>query len=231
LLTYPAPPVTEPTFAGLILAAGQSSRMGRPKALLTLNDRTFLEGLIDLFRGAGVAPLLVVVAEPHRAEIVARLPPDVYFTVNDRPQDGQVSSLKAGLNALHGAGHAVLVGLIDQPTLAPETLTRLLDAWRQTRARAVVPRHQGERGHPVVLGRCGYPALLRARRGDTLREILEGFGPECVEIDMEDPRVLLNVNHPADYLRLLELYGLPHEKTLGDRWQNYVAEKSRSGRE
>jgi CTP:molybdopterin cytidylyltransferase MocA len=130
-----------------------------------------------------------------------------------------------------GAGHAALVDLVDQPTIAPETLTRLLDTWRQTRSRAVVPRHEGERGHPVVLGRAGFPAVFRARRGDTLREILEGFGPECVEIDVGDPRVLLNVNNQADYLRLLEIYGLPHEKHLSDPWQGYLAEKSRSGRE
>jgi molybdenum cofactor cytidylyltransferase len=216
----------------MILAAGASSRMGAPKALLPLNDRSFIEGLVDLYRDAGLDPLYVVVPALHRAEIEAKLPVWARVVVNEHPQEGQLSSLKIGLETLGGIGNAVLVGLVDQPTIAPSTLEALLTTWRKTRARAVVPRFQSERGHPVVLARSIYPAIYRAKGNASLRQILESYASEVVELDLDDPRILLNVNNPADYRALVERYGLPHEVQHATGWEGFViSSKSKSGRE
>lgn len=223
-------PSADLAVAGLILAAGASSRIGAPKALLPFNDRTFVENLAGIFHDAGLAPIVVVLSH-DRQEILAKLPPFAAAAINQRPEGGQISSLRVGLGALSARGRAVLVGLVDQPTVAPETVSRLLEAWRASRAHAVVPRYLGERGHPVLLSRALYPAIFRAGGGATLRDVLEENAEDVVDLDLDDPRVLLNVNNPADYRRLLELYGQPHEKHLGDPWHGYLAAKSRSGRE
>lgn len=227
----PTPPSDEPVIAGIILAAGRSRRIGYPKALLPFNDRTFVENLVDLLRGAGVDPIFVVVSEPDRAAIVSRLPAGVLFAVNPHPEGGPVRSLSVGLTALGGVGHAALVAPVDQPVLAPETLARLLDAWRQRRAPIVVPRYAGDRGHPVVLARSVFPDVFRASGGTTLRDVIDAHGDEVLDVDLDDPRVLLNVNNPADYRRLLDVWGLPHERHHGDGWEGFIARKSRSGRE
>jgi molybdenum cofactor cytidylyltransferase len=233
LQTYglrPSPPAREPLVAGMLLAAGESSRMGVVKALLPFDDRTFVEHLVDRYRGAGLDPLYVVLGH-RREEIIPRLPPFVRVAVNPYPEAGQLSSLKAGLEALGGVGNAVLVGPVDQATVAPQTLAALLEAWKRTRARAVVPRFEGQRGHPVILARAIFPGVFRAKPSDSLRSVLESYASDVHELEVDDPRVLLNVNNPADYRRLLELYGLPHEVTHGTGWEGFVASKSKSGRE
>lgn len=178
---------------GLILAAGASSRMGRPKALLTLGGETFVGRLVRLFAEAGCTPVAVVVGAGADA-LAPRLPPSALCVRHPGWAQGMRSSLRAGLLALPPG--PVLLTHVDRPATRPDSLRRLIEA---SGAHPVVPYLGSRAGHPVLL-----PDRIRSRltEPDTtpLREVLSSLGVQALALD--DPGILLNVNTPAEYARL-----------------------------
>ncbi len=138
--------------AGLILAAGESSRMGQDKALLTYRDRTFLETIISILREADVSRVAVVLG--HHAEEIQRgvKLEDVEVVINPEYHRGQTSSLQAGLRALESADlEAVVLCLVDHPLISADTVRALVASFRRSGAPVVIPTFQNQRGHPVLL--------------------------------------------------------------------------------
>ena len=182
----PAPPSAGIRISGLILAAGKSERMGLPKALLPFRGQTFLENLVALFKRHGADPIYVATSHELRPRLAAVLPPDVRMAVVDRADLGQLESVRAGLSAVGGIGQAVLLGLVDQPAVDDATVELLLETWKKTRARVVVPTYDGLKGHPIVLGRSAFPHLFRGHP-ESLREILEDLARDVVGVDVRIP--------------------------------------------
>ena len=150
--------------AGIILAAGASSRMGSPKALLRTGDRTFVRAILDAFRDGGLASVVVVV-RPGDREVDAEVRASGFGRIveNPRPEEGQLSSLLAGLAAVDDpAVHGVLVTLVDVPLVSPATVRSLLDRAERSPAPILRAVHQGRQGHPVVFKRAVFDALRRA---------------------------------------------------------------------
>lgn len=180
---------------GLVLAAGASTRMGQPKALLTLDGETFVGRIARRLRTSGCGSIAVVMGA-HADEIESVLPMDVLGVRHPGWADGMRSSLRAGLSALP-EGHVVLTH-VDRPLVSTDTLTRLC-ATLELACVPRIPRHDGIPGHPVFI-----PATLRPRLMEVddipLRTILSAHAPHFVEVD--DPGVLMNINTPADYQRL-----------------------------
>ncbi|MFL6128593.1 MAG: NTP transferase domain-containing protein [Mycobacteriales bacterium] len=151
--------------AGLVLAAGGGSRMGRPKALLRLRGELLVQRACRLLADGGCAPVLAVVGAG--AEQLPALPG---VTTVDNPDwaTGMGSSLRAGLaavpSAAPGAG-AVVVTLVDTPLLGPEAVRRLVAAGRAG-ADAAVATYGGEPGHPVLLARSVLADVAAAATGD-----------------------------------------------------------------
>lgn len=179
--------------AGLILAGGASSRMGRPKALLELEGETFVARLVRLLAAAGCDPVAVVVGA-DAAIIAPAIPRGARTVCADDWARGMRASLAAGLRALPAVD--VLLTHVDRPRVAPATLWALLAL---TGDRPLIARHAGVAGHPVRL-----PASLRDRllQSDDapLSAILSAAFPR--HLDVCDPGVTLNVNTPADYAGL-----------------------------
>jgi CTP:molybdopterin cytidylyltransferase MocA len=223
----PAPPSTDVRIAGLILAAGKSERMGAPKALLPFRGRTFLENQVALFREVGADPIYVSTSHDLKDRVAKVLAPDVRIAVVDRPDKGQIESVRVGLSAVGGVGHAVLLGLVDQPGVSRATVDGILERWRKTRARVVAPRFDGRRGHPIVIGRAAFPYIFRGEP-ESLRIALDELD-DVVPVDVDDPWILLNVNLPDDYRRLIEFHGSDAEKQGGDPWQRAVDTTARAG--
>jgi CTP:molybdopterin cytidylyltransferase MocA len=177
---------------GLILAGGASSRMGQPKALLTLDGATFVAHLVGRFLAAGCASVAVV-GGADAAVIEPAVPTEARFVYAADWAQGMRASLRAGLRALPAG--AVLLTHVDRPRVAPETLAALLAAPRD---RPVVPMFEGQGGHPVVL-----PAGLRARLLEPDDTPLNRLLLNVRGVAVADADVLRNVNTQADYEALL----------------------------
>jgi molybdenum cofactor cytidylyltransferase len=158
--------VTAPDVAGIVLAAGASSRMGRPKMLLPIGGRTLVSTVAAALLDADLARVIVVLGcDADRVREAAGLPDDprLRVIVNDDWQSGMASSLRRGLEECEGA-QAALVALGDQPGLTSDRVRRIVSAWSPG-VPLVFPVHDGRAGHPVLFGRGLWPEL-RALRGD-----------------------------------------------------------------
>ena len=196
----------QPSYCGVILAAGSSSRMGRDKALLPWPagsaTGTFLSRAIDVV--GPLTEMVIVVA----GENEGTLRPTVYsragyLVVNPEPQRGQFSSLRVGLQAVLDRGHdGAVVMLVDRPAVKRETIERLQKALAESSEEdvwAAVPSFAGEHGHPLVMGRDMIEMLLRAPAESNAREVLAANTSHVAYVVVEDANVIRNVNTPEDY--------------------------------
>jgi molybdenum cofactor cytidylyltransferase len=191
--------------AGLILAAGESSRMGRDKVLLAYRGKTFLETIIETLRAADIARIAVILG--HHAEEIRRGVNlrGVQLVINSGYRSGQTSSLQAGLRALAaGSPEAVVLALVDHPAVSPETVRALVAAFRETAAPVVIPVHKLQRGHPVVISRALFEELLALGAGEGANTVIRKHGDQTRFVEVDDPGVLLDVDDEEAFQRLSE---------------------------
>lgn len=193
------------SLAGVILAAGASSRMGQDKALLQYGGRSFLAGAIHLLQN--VCDFVVVVAGKN----IDVLRPVVYensayLVLNSEPELGQFSSLRLGLQAVLDRGRdAACITLVDRPPAELRTVQRLKEHFLSSVPEttwAVVPQFAGKHGHPVIFGREMIEVFLHAQPTDNAREIEHQHQSRIEYLDVNDARVVLNINTPEDYSSL-----------------------------
>lgn len=187
---------SHPRIAGVVLAGGRSTRMGRPKAALRWGDETFIASVLRTLSDAGASPLLVVCGE-HATETERALPAelDVSLVSNPAPERGQLSSLQVALTAL-GEVDGAMVSLVDHPAVRVETAAALLQAARPDRI--VVPRHARRRGHPVVFGSALFAELRATPHEAGARAVVRADPARVVEIDVDDPGIHVDIDTPAD---------------------------------
>lgn len=189
--------------AGLILAAGASRRMGRPKPLLELDGETFLDRLIGAFV-PHCAPVLVVLG--HNAEIIRHAIQrggQVRFVLNPAPERGQLSSLQCGLREVPADAEAVIFTPVDLPAILPATVGALVEAMRESAAGLVVPTFEGRHGHPVGLRRSLFAELLELPASASARDVIRRHAGATRYVAVDDPGILRDVDDPAGYERLL----------------------------
>ena len=190
------------SIASIILAAGASRRMGRPKMLLPYRSGTVLSSAVAPHLEAGAGPVIVVLG--HRADEVrsaAALPADPRLTtvVNPDWAEGMASSIRRGLEEC-GEASAVLLALGDQPGVDAARVKALLAAWGPD-VRLVVPVH-GERGsHPVLFARSLFPELRDLRGEVGARDVVRRHWAEAVRVPAP---ALADVDTEEDYRTLLE---------------------------
>ncbi len=195
-----------PSFAGLILAAGESSRMGRDKALLPWQGKTFLSAHISALRMHTDFVLVVAGANaPVLEPVVDAI--GAFLTVNEEPQRGQFSSLQLGLQEVLNRGRdAAIITLVDRPPAMPATILTLRRSYERAPDGiwAVVPEHGGRHGHPIVIGREMITAFLRAPVTSTAREVEHANEAHIAYIPVDDRFTIENVNTPEDYQRIAQ---------------------------
>ncbi|HEU5234089.1 MAG TPA: nucleotidyltransferase family protein [Terriglobales bacterium] len=195
-----------PSFAGVVLAAGASSRMGEDKALLQFGGRSFLAGAIQLLQSACD---FVVVVTGNNTDLLRPViyQNSAYVVHNWNPERGQFSSLREGLQAVLDRGRdAACVTLVDRPPARPETLSALKAEFMNTvpeKTWAVIPAFQGKHGHPVIFGREMMEVFLRANPSHNAREVEHHYQSRIHYVPVDDSRVVLNINTPEDYSSLL----------------------------
>jgi molybdenum cofactor cytidylyltransferase len=204
--------LTRVMVAGVILAAGASTRMGHPKALLPIgrSPETFVERLIRVFQAAGVQKVVVVAGRerPAIAALLAGLG-QVQVTENRRPERGQLASLILALDLLteHPMLRAVLVTPVDQPLVKSETVRRLVET-RERSGGLIVRPVDGERhGHPVVFDRALFDDLRQADPEVGAKAVVAARRADVVEVAIaDDEGAFTDIDTPAEYERI---FGCP----------------------
>jgi molybdenum cofactor cytidylyltransferase len=201
------------TFGGIILAAGESSRMGTDKALLPWPPAVAGKGSSsETFLSAAIRSLLeacdfvVVVAGKNQKTLA----PVIYsqgasLAVNPDPDRGQFSSLQVGIREVLDRGRdAAMITLVDRPPVDRNTLNLLHDAFESSDQPtwAVVPEFSGKHGHPYLIGREMMEAFLRVPTTSTAREVEHANQPHIKYVKVDNPFVALNINTPEEYAAL-----------------------------
>ncbi len=180
--------------AGIILAAGDSTRMGTQKLLLPVGDESMIERVARVAVDSGLSPIVAVTGRDHDA-VAALLGDHVRVVRNPDPARGMLSSIRVGLEALPEDLDAVVLFLGDQPGCSVTQVQALTAA----KASIAVPTHAGRRGHPLLFG-IQYREAILTRYDDTgMRGLLHEYADEVREIPLEDEGVLIDVDTPDDY--------------------------------
>lgn len=199
-----------PSLCGVILAAGESTRMGTDKALLAWPPggpagETFLSSTIRAL--SLYTDMVIVVAgrnEPNLAPVAYAH--GAFVVNNPAPERGQFSSLKIGIQEVLNRGRdSAMVTLVDRPTARVETLEKLKAAFEDAIARekwAVVPEFGGKHGHPILIEREMIEAFLKAPAETTARDVEHQNQSRIEYVPVDDPMVALNINTPEDYAAL-----------------------------
>jgi molybdenum cofactor cytidylyltransferase len=189
----------------IILAAGRSTRMGEAKQLLRMGESTVLDQTLAHVRGAGVDEIVLVLgfsAQTIRERLPISVIEGLKVVVNQAYEQGMASSLREGLSALDPQTDAALIVLADQPFIRSDTLNRIVEEHRRTRAQIVIPLYRGFRGNPVLLDRSVFPKVMALDGDIGCRAIFGSHLEGIVKVEVDDVGILLDIDNKDDYERL-----------------------------
>jgi len=198
--------------AAVILAAGESRRMGTPKAILpfptneaTPGKITFLAHLLAVSRHPKVAELRVVLGA-HAERVRERIKLNAANIIfNPDWQQGQLSSIQSALRSLAGTNvDGMLLLLVDHPLVSAQLIGKLVDAFHPSKEAIVLPTYLGKRGHPVIFPSRLFPELLAAPLDVGARAVVWAHNAEVCEVTTEEEGVVLNLNDPEAFRRAIE---------------------------
>jgi molybdenum cofactor cytidylyltransferase len=191
--------------AAVILSAGASSRMGRPKALLPYRERTFLEHLIQVTRHSRIGVTRVVLgAGADEIRTIAKLDPSM-VVLNSNWQQGQLSSICEGIRSLEGIEtEGIILCPVDHPLVSARLVGELIGQFYVNGKSIVLPTYNGRRGHPVIFSNALYNELLAAPSDTGARAVVWAHSTEVLEVPTEEEGVVLNINDPDALRRAIE---------------------------
>lgn len=188
----------------VILAAGESRRMGQPKMLLPWGTGTVIRHVCQQVVSSGVYEIVVVAGRWHdeiQAQL-ADLPVRVIF--NHEYEDGEMlSSLQAGILALWHTSDACMVVLGDQPAIQPAIISQVAEAFYQRRGKIVAPSFNQRRGHPIVLDRVFWQPILDLPSGTAPRDLIRAHEDQVYHLTVDSDTILNDIDTPDDYRRAL----------------------------
>jgi CTP:molybdopterin cytidylyltransferase MocA len=199
----------EQPVSAVLLAAGSSKRMGRPKPLLPLGNRTVIRHCLDTIIAAGLRDIIVVVGPDgdEIAEMLRGLP--VAVAKNESPESEMVASVRIGLRALEDHASGVIICLADHPLASAETLMALVRGHRETPDKIIIPAYHGKRGHPTLFPRSVVEEVFF---GDNLRDIISrDFGRVRI-IEVGDEGVVLDMDTREDYENIVQKLAVRKEQ-------------------
>ncbi len=183
----------------IILAAGQSRRMGKPKPLLKFKDKTFLGQIISMLEASDVDRITVVLGAD--AEII-RNSIDLSGTnivINEDYQEGQLSSLIAAIENTPQETEAILVCLVDNPFVTKEIVNQIIGKFKETNNPIIVPVFNKKRGHPTLFSKSLFDELLNAPEAQGARYVLYSNEKRVLELETSESGILIGIDTPEDY--------------------------------
>ena len=195
--------------AGVILAAGESTRFGKPKQLLKLNDKYLLEWVLDAAIGSRLAKTLLILGHKHQ-EIITALgeksrQPNLEVVINPVYQHGQSTSLQIGLSKIRDTFQSIMFLLGDQPMLDSETINTLLEQFWSSDKDICVPVFEGKRGNPVIFSQKFYGHLAELKGDIGARNVIRNHPDHVKEIEIDNPLCFVDVDTQSDYDKLVEI--------------------------
>jgi CTP:molybdopterin cytidylyltransferase MocA len=185
----------------IVLAAGSSSRMGRPKALLPAkpDGLSFVDAVVLTACAGGASVVRVVVAPGFER-------PKPYYVVNPDPDAGMLSSIHRGLDAMDDKLEAVLVWPVDHPYVTIETVAAMISAFRADGPPIVVPTCEGRRGHPVLFSERVIPEVYAADPARGATAVVHAHD-DRLELSVDDRGIITDIDTPDDYADHLKASG------------------------
>jgi molybdenum cofactor cytidylyltransferase len=183
----------------IILAAGESKRMGFPKMLLTFNGRTMIENVIRNVTGSVVDNTMVVLGADKEALIELVKKSSVKYCYNDNYKEGMLSSVKCGFRNLPSDFEAVLVFQGDQPMITPKVINTVIEAYRLSGKGIVIPVYEKKRGHPLLINRKYRNKIEKLDIHEGLRSLAYQFSDDVLEVETDDSGILRDFDTYEDY--------------------------------
>jgi molybdenum cofactor cytidylyltransferase len=190
----------------VVLAAGESSRMGRPKALLPIEGVRFIEKIVNALKSTRVGKTIIVLG--HNAEEVRRKIADlsVDVVINPDYKQGQLSSLMAAVRSIASSADAgdadgILVHLVDHPYISPDLVNLMIERFYESKKLIVIPRYRERRGHPVILSKLLFEELLATPLDQGAKAVVHAHSSETLEIVTDDEGVTIDIDTPEEYRR------------------------------
>ncbi len=186
--------------SAIVLAAGKSERMGRPKALLPLRGHTFLENILEAISHTSIGETLVVVGH-HREEIEKqiKLPAAVF---NRDYEKGMITSLQAGIRALSWDASGAFLFLVDHPMIEPATIEAMI--MHLAPGRIILPTYQGRRGHPVLFAPEILEEIIKLAPSEGANAVVHKDPRRVVEVSVNSPGILVDIDTPEQFEKLKE---------------------------
>jgi molybdenum cofactor cytidylyltransferase len=190
----------EVNVTGLILAAGQSKRMGRPKMTMNWGDCTVIEHVARILLDSGANPVIVVTGGArHEVEAAVRNLPVLTVFNPDFETGEMISSVRAGLRACGLQSQAALITLGDQPQIREDVVRALIDAYRDHPTPLIVPSYRMRRGHPWLVARQLWLEILALPTSQTMRDFLQHHEADINYLPVDTPSVIQDIDTPQQY--------------------------------
>jgi molybdenum cofactor cytidylyltransferase len=186
--------------SAILLAAGESKRMGRPKLLLAWGECTIIEKSVDTLLASKINELIVVLGYQARA-ISRRLGVRrLKAVINRHYRMGMSTSIQRGLEQVSPTSDAVLIALADQPFIETDLINHLIDIYRGNPHGIVLPSYEGKRGHPVIVNRFRYQEEMETLTGDMgCKPILNHHPEDILEVEVESEGVVADIDSWDEY--------------------------------
>jgi molybdenum cofactor cytidylyltransferase len=186
-----------------ILAAGESRRMGQPKALLSYRGKTFAEHLVSATRHERVGFTRIVLGA-QAEEIRSRLPLDAAWILeNPNWQQGQLSSIQAVVRTIPRETEGLILCPVDHPLISNFLVAQLIQEFDSTEKLIVLPTYKGKRGHPAIFRASLFEELLAASPEVGAREVVWAHPEDVTEVETDEEAVVLNLNDPETLKKAL----------------------------
>ena len=185
----------------IILAAGESRRMGKSKLLLPFGEKTIIETVIENVIKSKAEKILVVLGS-NREKIKKKIKNfPVEIAVNPNFRRGMLSSVQWGFQALPENTQAVLVVLGDQPAISSSVINKIIDAFKKTGKGIVLPVYKNERGHPVLIDMKYRDEVGNLSPDLGLRSLVYNHPEDILEVEVETQSILQDIDYKEDYRR------------------------------